>query len=174
MHWETRPWPKSPRSNACACGFRPPRSSPALARQLTGIEIESLRTPADLARIPLLRKSDLPALQRENPPFAGIARSAWRFQAPLHVAGADFRSAKITATIPMARSALLPRAGVGAGDIVLNCFSYHLTPGAFIIESGAHALGCRDHPGGPGQQRTDDSGDPASQAHRLRRARRTT
>src|SRR5271163_5125185 len=47
--------------------------SPALARQLQGVEIDSLRSRADLAHIPLLRKSDLPAMQRAAPPFAGIA-----------------------------------------------------------------------------------------------------
>jgi phenylacetate-CoA ligase len=33
---------------------------------------------------------------------------------------------------------------------VHNCFSYHLTPGAFILEAGAHALGCAVIPGGVG------------------------
>ena len=31
-----------------------------------------------------------------------------------------------------------------------NSFSYHLTPGAFIMESGAHALGCAVIPAGTG------------------------
>jgi phenylacetate-CoA ligase len=39
---------------------------------------------------------------------------------------------------------------VRAGDVVHNCFSYHLTPGAFILEAGAHALGCAVIPGGVG------------------------
>jgi phenylacetate-CoA ligase len=33
---------------------------------------------------------------------------------------------------------------------VHNSFSYHLTPGAWIMESGAHALGCTVFPGGVG------------------------
>jgi phenylacetate-CoA ligase len=41
-------------------------------------------------------------------------------------------------------------AGFRAGDIVHNSFSYHLTPGAFIIESGLQALGCAVVPGGVG------------------------
>ena len=41
-------------------------------------------------------------------------------------------------------------AGFRAGDVVHNCFSYHLTPGGFIMESGAHALGCAVIPGGTG------------------------
>src|SRR5208282_6599974 len=37
-----------------------------------------------------------------------------------------------------------------AGEIVVNCFSYHLTPGGRILESGAQALGCPVIPAGPG------------------------
>ena len=42
-------------------------------------------------------------------------------------------------------------AGFRAGDLVHNAFSYHMTPGAFIMESGAHAVGCSVFPGGIGQ-----------------------
>jgi phenylacetate-CoA ligase len=41
-------------------------------------------------------------------------------------------------------------AGFRTSDIVHNSFSYHLTPGGFIMESGAHALGCAVVPGGAG------------------------
>ena len=41
-------------------------------------------------------------------------------------------------------------AGFRDGDIVHNSFAYHLTPGGFILESGAHALGCAVIPGGVG------------------------
>jgi phenylacetate-CoA ligase len=41
-------------------------------------------------------------------------------------------------------------AGFREGHIVLNCFSYHLTPGAWMFESGAQALGCAVIPGGVG------------------------
>jgi len=41
-------------------------------------------------------------------------------------------------------------AGFRAGGIVHNSFAYHLTPGGFILESGARALGCSVIPGGVG------------------------
>src|SRR5262249_7868162 len=50
----------------------------------------------------------------------------------------------------------LHAAGFRAGDIVHNSFAYHLTPGGFILESGAHALGCAIIPGGVGN--TDQQG----------------
>jgi phenylacetate-CoA ligase len=42
-------------------------------------------------------------------------------------------------------------AGFRAGELVHNSFSYHMTPGAFILESGAHAVGCTVFPAGTGQ-----------------------
>ncbi len=42
-------------------------------------------------------------------------------------------------------------AGFRAGDLVHNSFSYHMTPGAWIMEAGVHALGGTVFPGGVGQ-----------------------
>ena len=41
--------------------------------------------------------------------------------------------------------------GIGAGDIVQNCFGYHLTPAGMIFESGARAVGATVLPAGTGQ-----------------------
>ncbi len=41
-------------------------------------------------------------------------------------------------------------AGFRCGDVILNTFSYHLTPGGFIFDSGARAAGCAVIPAGPG------------------------
>src|ERR1700678_4291904 len=48
-------------------------NAPALARQLDGVEIASLRSLADLARVPVVRKSELKSLQESAPPFGGLA-----------------------------------------------------------------------------------------------------
>jgi phenylacetate-CoA ligase len=45
----------------------------------------------------------------------------------------------------------LRAAGFVAGDLVHNSFSYHLSPGAWIMEGGLHALGCWVLPAGVGQ-----------------------
>src|SRR5258708_39900192 len=41
-------------------------------------------------------------------------------------------------------------AGIRAGDVLHNCFSYHLTPAGLLFEAGAQALGCAVIPGGAG------------------------
>ena len=117
--------------------------SPRLAAQRVGID------PADFARLPLLRKSDLSALQHDAPPFAGVAPSAGGFKRLFMSPGPIFEGEDF-ADDPYGAGAALAAAGFVGGDIVLNCFSYHLTPGAFIMESGAHALGCAVIPAGPG------------------------
>jgi phenylacetate-CoA ligase len=124
--------------------------SPSIARRLEGIEIASLRSRADLARIPLLRKSDLPSLQKASPPFGGIAaRPPGRFKRLFLSPGPIFE-AQDTGDDPWGAMRAFQAAGFVEGDIVLNCFSYHLTPGAFVMESAAHALGCATIPAGPG------------------------
>ena len=120
--------------------------SPRLAGQLEGVV---LRSPADLARATLLRKSDLSALQAASPPFAGIAASAGAFRRLFMSPGPIFEG-EDPGDDPYGAKAAFAAAGFGCGDVVLNCFSYHLTPGAFIMESGAHALGCAVIPAGPG------------------------
>jgi phenylacetate-CoA ligase len=41
--------------------------------------------------------------------------------------------------------------GIGAGDVVQNCFGYHLTPAGMIFENGARAVGAAVLPAGTGQ-----------------------
>jgi len=123
--------------------------SPALTKQLAGVDIASLQTHADLAGLRLLRKADLAALQREAPPFAGIAVHPGSFKRLFMSPGPIFE-AEDHGDDPYGAKAAFAACGFVAGDVVLNCFSYHLTPGAFIMESGAHALGCAVIPAGPG------------------------
>ena len=125
-------------------------TAPGWAAQLAGIDPKAVGSRAALARLPVLRKSELLARQKENPPFGGFnatppgkARRLLMSPGPIFEpegAGADWWGC--------ARACFA--AGFRAGDIVHNSFAYHLTPGGFILESGAHALGCAVIPGGVG------------------------
>ena len=48
------------------------KMAPGWARQLGGFEPQSAASRAGLAQLPLLRKSELPALQQADPPFGGF------------------------------------------------------------------------------------------------------
>ena len=103
-----------------------------------------------LAKLPVTRKHDLVGLMRDNPPFAGLNA------APLDQAGEIFTSPGPLYEMNTGRedfygtARALYAAGFRAGDIIHNSFSYHLTPGAWIMHIGARALGCPVVPAGVG------------------------
>jgi phenylacetate-CoA ligase len=125
-------------------------SAPGWATQLSGIDPNIVTSRAALARLPVLRKSDLVTRQKERPPFGGFNVAAparlWRL---LMSPGPIFEPQGEDKDFWGAARALFA-AGFRAGEIVHNSFSYHLTPGGFMMESGAHALGCAVIPAGTG------------------------
>ena len=123
--------------------------APGLARQLAGVDIASLKSPADLARAPLVRKSELKAIQEAEPPFGGLAATRPGFLRRLLVSPGPIFEPEGHGADWWGAAPALEAAGLRAGDIVLNCFSYHLTPGGHIMESGALALGCAVIPAEP-------------------------
>lgn len=124
------------------------RRAPGLARWLNGHDPAKVTSRDDLARLPVLRKSELMELQQAEPPFGGFAdRAALKgtrvFMSPGPIwepLGSDARQA--------ARAFFA--AGMRAGDLVHNAFAYHMTPGAWMVDEGARELGCTVFPAGTG------------------------
>ena len=123
--------------------------SPALRRQIKGIDIATLRTRADLAQIPLLRARNFLNLQDEDPPFGGFAAPRLGALKRLIVCAGSRYEPEGQARDWWGAARGLCAAGFGRNDIVLNCFSYHLGAEGFMMESGASALGCAVIPAGP-------------------------
>jgi phenylacetate-CoA ligase len=126
-------------------------AAPALARQLAGIKIASLTDRAALAAVPVLRKTDLLGMQTAAPPFAGLTVAHPGMLRRLMMSPGPIFDPEGYAADWWGAGRALYAAGFRRGDIVLNTFSYHFTPGAFIMESGAQAAGCAVIPAGPGQ-----------------------
>src|SRR5271166_807515 len=125
-------------------------SAPGWSRQLSGIDPNALTSRAALAWLPVLRKSELTQRQRADPPFGGFNVTApGRARRLLMSPGPIFEPEGVGTDFWGAARGLFA-AGLRAGDIVHNSFAYHLTPGGFIMESGAHALGCAVIPAGTG------------------------
>jgi phenylacetate-CoA ligase len=131
------------------------RASAAFAEILAGIDAAAVISREALARLPVTRKHELQArqhAQRASDSFGGFSTLVRGPQMPRIYAspgpiyepdggGRDYWR--------VARAIFA--AGFRAGDLVHNAFSYHMTPGAFIMESGAHAVGCSVFPAGVGQ-----------------------
>jgi len=124
--------------------------APGWAKHLAGIDPSQVISRAALASLPLLRKSDMPALQKQIPPFGGLNVIAPGKARHLMMSPGPIFEPEGHAEDSAGVARALYAAGVRAGDIVHNAFSYHLTPGAWMLDSGAHALGCAVIPGGVG------------------------
>jgi len=124
--------------------------APGWAKQLAGIDPNAVTSRTELAKLPLLRKSELADRQKEQPPFGGFnVTPPGRMRRLLMSPGPIFEPEGEGKDFWGAARALFA-AGFRPGDVVHNCFSYHLTPGGFMLESGAHALGCAVIPAGTG------------------------
>jgi phenylacetate-CoA ligase len=124
--------------------------APALKRQLKGVEIKALKDRAALAAAPVLRKSALPDMQQASPPFAGLTTVKPGQLARLLLSPGPIADPEGVYMDWWGAARAMVAAGFRKGDVVLNTFSYHFTPGGFIMDSGAQAIGCAVIPAGPG------------------------
>lgn len=127
------------------------RRAPAYAALLEKVRAEKIDSRAALAELPVTRKTELLERQAEAPPFGGFAATATGelghiFASPGPIYEPEARREDYWRT---ARA--LFAAGLRTGELVHNTFSYHFTPAGFMLESGAHALGCPVFAAGIGQ-----------------------
>ena len=126
-------------------------TAPGWAAILDGVQPERINSRAALAELPITRKADLKNLQRKAMPFGGlnatgIDRLSRVYMSPGPIFDPEGRS------LDWWRFARpMYAAGVRAGGLLQNCFSYHFTPAAFMVEGGAARIGCAVIPAGAGQ-----------------------
>lgn len=125
-------------------------AAPGWAKHLKGIDPASVVSRAALAKLPILKKSDLVALQKETPPFGGYNVTApGKAKRILMSPGPIFELEGHEKDFAGVARALFA-AGFRPGDIIHNSFAYHLTPGGWMFDAAAEALGCPVIPGGVG------------------------
>ncbi len=124
--------------------------APAYAEHLAGIDPAAVTGREALARLTVLRKSELPALQKTDPPFGGFVAEPLSTFARLFSSPGPIFEPEPAKSDPWCGARALHAIGFRPGDVVLNTFSYHLTPGGFIMDGAARALGCAVIPAGPG------------------------
>jgi len=124
--------------------------APGWAKHLAGVDAKSVTSREALAKLPVFRKSDLPALLKESPPFGGLLPDPVANYARLSVSPGPVFQPEVDAADPWRVARGLFAAGIRKGEIVLNTFAYHLTPGGFMLDLGARAIGCPVIAAGPG------------------------
>lgn len=121
------------------------------AGNLDCVDAAAITSVEALADLPVLRKSELGKAQAANAPFGGFTtKPATGFSHVFQSPGPIYEpSSDAPDWWRMGR--FLHAVGIGADDIVQNCFGYHLTPAGMIFESGARAVGASILPAGTGQ-----------------------
>ncbi|HEY9096887.1 MAG TPA: AMP-binding protein [Hydrogenophaga sp.] len=131
--------------------------SAAFAAILQGVNPNAINSREALAGLPVTRKSELLDLQMTSRAQQGDAFGGFSalvrgpamsriFASPGPIYEPEGANPDYWRT-----GRALYAAGFRQGELVHNAFSYHMTPGAFILESGAHAVGCTVFPAGTGQ-----------------------
>lgn len=117
-----------------------------------GLVGDDIHTVADLARVPVLEKDDVIAMQAANPPFGGLLAvpmsqisHIFFSPGPLYEpeAGDDNASLEVAQLV-------FRMCGFEPGDVVLNSLSYHLVPAGLFIDDALTGLGCTVVPAGTG------------------------
>ncbi|MBT6926499.1 MAG: phenylacetate--CoA ligase family protein [Marinovum sp.] len=118
---------------------------------LADITARDITSATALAQLPVLRKSVLSQAQGSASPLGGFTtRNVTGFGHIFQSPGPIYEPGGIEIDWwRMGR--FLHACGIGSGDIVQNCFAYHLTPAGMIFESGVRAVGATVLPAGTGQ-----------------------
>ncbi|MCE2878909.1 MAG: AMP-binding protein [Comamonadaceae bacterium] len=131
------------------------KHSAAMGRILREVDAAAVDSREALARLPVTRKSELLELQKASRPadsfggFAAVLRGPQ--MARIFASPGPIYEPDVSARDYWRVGRAIYAAGFRSGDLVHNAFSYHMTPGAFMMESGAHAIGCTVFPAGTGQ-----------------------
>ena len=131
------------------------KNTGAFAEVLRDVDVSRVTSRDALAKLPVTRKHELLARQQASgasDPFGGFSTLVRGPQMRRMYAspGPIYEPEGATADYWRCGRGLFA-AGFRSGELVHNAFSYHMTPGAFIMESGAFAVGCTVFPGGVGQ-----------------------
>ncbi len=116
--------------------------APAYAGILAEIDPATVIDRDALARLPLIRKSDLTGLQTDTPPLGGFDAIAPGAAARIFASPGPIYELEAPRADYWACARALHAAGFRRGDIAHNSFSYHLAPGGWILDGGLRALGC--------------------------------
>jgi phenylacetate-CoA ligase len=124
--------------------------APGWAAHLSDIDANAITSRSGLATLPVLRKAALKDLQTRTPPFGGFATDTAGVMGRIMMSPGPIFEPEGRGDDWWRSARALYAAGVRRGDILHNTFAYHLTPGGWILDAGARALGCAVIAAGPG------------------------
>jgi phenylacetate-CoA ligase len=109
-----------------------------------GVKPADIKKIGDLQKLSVLRKDDLIKLQKEDPPFGGylavpLSEVDHVYQSP----GPIYDPQRKTRGLPLGPD-------FGKGQIVMNTWSYHITPAGLLVDNMLRGMGFTVFPAGIG------------------------
>jgi phenylacetate-CoA ligase len=127
------------------------KRAPGFGKILADVDPRKVNSRQALAKLPVTRKSDLAALQKQLPPLGGLNATPVEKLAKLFVSPGPLYDPEGRGANWWRSARGLFAGGFRPGDLLINTFAYHFTPAGSMLESGALALGCTVIPAGTGQ-----------------------
>ncbi len=127
--------------------------APGVRRRLEQAKLtqRDFRSTEDLARLPVIRKSAMPDLQKADPPFGGFCTEPLSRIRKIFVSPGPILEPMGPELGGFHAETGLFAGGFRRGDVVLNTFAYALTPAAHELDEALNILGCTVVPTGVGQ-----------------------
>ncbi len=127
--------------------------APGVRRRLEQAKLSprDLRGTEGLARLPVIRKSAMPDLQKADPPFGGFCTEPLGRIRKIFVSPGPILEPMGPELGGFHAETGLFAGGFRRGDVGLNTFAYALTPAAHELDEALNILGCTVVPTGVGQ-----------------------
>jgi phenylacetate-CoA ligase len=130
--------------------------APGVRRRLehARVRVEEIRGVDDLVRIPVIKKNEMPDLQKADPPFGGFCTVPIRKIRKIFVSPGPILEPMGPEISEWHAETGLYAGGFRPGDVVLDTFLYHLVPAAHELDEALNLIGCTVVPTGVGNTDT--------------------
>jgi phenylacetate-CoA ligase len=115
-----------------------------------GVNPTSVKNKGDFARLPVLKKNRMPELHQNHPPFGGFLAVPLEKLKRIYVSPGPIYDPEGRKEDYWGLRKCLYNAGFRPGDVVMNTFSYHLTPAGIFLDEACNGIGCVTVPTGVG------------------------
>ncbi len=115
-----------------------------------GVIPGTLKTIGDFSTLPVLKKNRMPELHQTNPPFGGFLAVPVEQLKRIYVSPGPIYDPEGRKEDYWGLRKCLYNVGFRPGDIVMDTFSYHLTPAGIFLDEACNGIGCVTVPTGVG------------------------
>jgi phenylacetate-CoA ligase len=115
-----------------------------------GVNPQDIKNIDDFSKIPVLKKNKMPEYHQNNPPFGGFLAVPVENLKRIYVSPGPIYDPEGRQEDYWGLRKCLYNVGFRPGDIVMNTFSYHLTPAGIFLDEACNGIGCVTVPTGVG------------------------